>query len=405
MSDIVVVVEPPSAEVVVVSPDPETVVVVQDAAAEVVEVQAGLRGQKGDKGDAGAAGPTGPAGPAGPQGEVGIQGPAGAAGSTGPAGPQGDAGPVGPQGPKGDDGAQGPQGPTGSQGSQGIQGVQGPQGPAGPAGETGQAGPQGETGATGPQGPAGPGAAWGGITGTLSSQPDLQAALDGKADVLSRKAALILESDFYQAGTASVPTLTGAAISSGSIGAVTSTPDHPGVVYLRDSTTANGGYRFMTDVTAFRIAGGEKALFTFQTRGARSTASARLGFQDSTAINTAPTDGVWFEIVNDGTNSTLTARCKNNAGPSSADAAYTMALNTWYTAILEVNADATSVNFKLINDAGTVLWEKNITGNIPTAAGRETGFGIIAGETSTDAAADIIHLDYVRMEINRTLTR
>jgi hypothetical protein len=215
---------------------------------------------------------------------------------------------------------------------------------------------------------------------------------------------LILESDFYQSGTQSIPTIVGAAISSGTVGAVTSSPNHPGVIYLRDSTTANGGYRYMTDVAAFLIAGGEKALFTFQTRGVRSTATARMGFQDSTSA-TAPTDGIWFEIVNNGTTSTLTARCKNNAGPSSADEAYTLTTNTWYTAVLEVNAAATSVNFKLYNDAGSVLWEKDITGNIPTAGGRECGFGIIAGESTTDAAADIIHIDYLRMEINRTLVR
>lgn len=57
--------------------------------------------------------------------------------------------------------------PTGSD-------LKGPAGAAGAAGATGPAGP------AGPQGPAGSGAAWGGITGTLSSQADLQAALDLK---------------------------------------------------------------------------------------------------------------------------------------------------------------------------------------------------------------------------------
>jgi hypothetical protein len=82
-----------------------------------------------------------------------------------------------------------------------------------------------------------------------------------------------------------------------------------------------------------------------------------------------------------------------------------MALNTWYTGIIEVNAAGTLVTFSLVNDAETVLWTDTVNANIPTAAGRETGFGVIAGETSVDAAADIIHLDYLRMEINRTLTR
>jgi len=55
-------------------------------------------------------------------------------------------------------------------------GTPGPQGPTGPTGPTG---------ATGPQGPAGPDAAWGNITGTLSSQTDLQSALNLKANLAS----------------------------------------------------------------------------------------------------------------------------------------------------------------------------------------------------------------------------
>ena len=51
-------------------------------------------------------------------------------------------------------------------------------------GSVGVPGPQGPTGPTGPQGPAGP-SVWGGITGTLSTQTDLQTALNLKADLAS----------------------------------------------------------------------------------------------------------------------------------------------------------------------------------------------------------------------------
>ena len=68
-------------------------------------------------------------------------------------------GPPGPQGPQGDQGDTGPEGPQGPQGSQGSQGVPGDTGPIGP---------------TGPS-------VWGTITGTLSDQSDLQAALDAKS--------------------------------------------------------------------------------------------------------------------------------------------------------------------------------------------------------------------------------
>ncbi|MCP9826022.1 hypothetical protein KBY78_11585 [Synechococcus sp. EJ6-Ellesmere] len=61
-------------------------------------------------------------------------------------------------------------GPPGAPGAAGSDGV---------AGTTGATGPQGPPGAAGATGPAGP-SVWGGITGTLSSQADLQAALDLK---------------------------------------------------------------------------------------------------------------------------------------------------------------------------------------------------------------------------------
>lgn len=292
------------------------------------------------------------------------------------------------------DGAKGDKGDTGEQGPQGIQGIQGLKG------DTGDQGPQGETG------PAGPAAAWGNITGTLSSQTDLQAALNNKADILSRKSCFIIESDFFSTNvSAACPGLLGAALSSGTVGAVSGSANHPGVIYLRDSTTANGGYRFMTEVTSFLIAGGEKSIFTFQARGVRSTASFRLGWQDSTAIQTAPTDGIWLEGVGNGTNVILTGKCKNNAGPTNTASTYTLSSNTWVTAVIDVNSDASQVSFYLYNDSGTLLWSDTVSANIPKASGRETGFGVIVGETTTDAAAHIIHLDYLRMEINRTLTR
>ncbi len=65
------------------------------------------------------------------------------------------------------------------QGPPGGAGVPGPAGPAGAAGPQGPAGAPGTTGAIGPQGPAGP-SVWGGITGTLSTQADLQNALNLK---------------------------------------------------------------------------------------------------------------------------------------------------------------------------------------------------------------------------------
>lgn len=75
---------------------------------------------------------------------------------------------------------------VGEQGIQGSQGVKGDKGDKGDTGDTGPTGPDGPEGPEGPEGPQGePGSggssAWGDITGTLSSQTDLQTALDGKS--------------------------------------------------------------------------------------------------------------------------------------------------------------------------------------------------------------------------------
>ena len=145
----------------------------------------------------------------GPQGEQGIQGPQGIQGEQGVQGPKGDTGPQGEKGAKGDTGPRGPEGPQGIQGPQGETGATGPEGAQGPRGPEGAQGPQGPKGDTGdpvtitvngttytqssgnitlPDYPAD--VAWGNITGTLSSQTDLQSALDAKQDIISDLAAI-----------------------------------------------------------------------------------------------------------------------------------------------------------------------------------------------------------------------
>ena len=252
-------------------------------------------------------------------------------------------------------------------------------------------------------GGGGGGASWGSITGTLSSQTDLQTALDSKANVLSRDTALVLETDFYNVTSPFSQGLTGTAVSSGAIQQRSAEPNHPGIVALRDSTTANGGYRIMTDVTAFRIAGGEKFVCSFQVRSARATTTSYMGFFDSTT-NVAPTDAACFVITANGSTITMIGRTRANNTATDTVVTFNPSINTWYTGIIEVNSNASSVNFSIFNESGTNVYSQNLA-NLPTAAGRETGAGVAAYESTTDAAADILHLDYLRIELNRTLTR
>ena len=235
---------------------------------------------------------------------------------------------------------------------------------------------------------------------------NLKAAIgSGGESAVDHTKAVLIESDFFNASVNAIPGILGVAISSGTVGVVASDANHPGAIYLRDSTTANGGYRFLTDISSFRITGGEVTEFVFKPVSVRAAASFRFGFQDSTAIQTAPTDGVFINVVGNATNPILSGKTRNNNTESVTGTTYTLTANTWYRAKIEVNADATLITFTLYSEAGTQLWQQTLSTNIPKTAGREVGWGIIAGETSTDAAADILHADYINLSVSRTLTR
>lgn len=180
----------------------------------------------------------GETGPRGPKGDIGERGAEGPQGKEGPRGPKGERGPKGVDGRNGEPGLRGERGPKGDKGEtvegagiaeiefeddrleikltdgreyksprikgrDGMPGVglRGPDGPKGNQGDPGEQGPAGEGVAAGgttgqvlaknsdddydttwitPGG--GGGAVWGGITGTLSAQTDLQSALDAKYD-------------------------------------------------------------------------------------------------------------------------------------------------------------------------------------------------------------------------------
>jgi hypothetical protein len=219
-----------------------------------------------------------------------------------------------------------------------------------------------------------------------------------------RSNALTIESDFYNTTAPYAQGLTGTAISGGTVNIISGEPNHPGVIDIRDGTTANGGWNVTTAINAIRIAGGERSVITFQIRNARATANGWMGFRDN-STNAQPVDGVYAYFVGNGTNVTMSARTRSNSTETVNATTWQPALNTWYTLVIELNSGATSANFEVFDDSGVSQWSVSNTANIPTAVGRETGWGIQANESTTDAAAAIMYIDYARMEINRTLTR
>ena len=211
----------------------------------------------------------------------------------------------------------------------------------------------------------------------------------------------VIEQDFLHVSTSAYNQIQATAVSSGTQVVVTGNANHPGIVALRDSTTANGGYLISTNLNALLLAGGEKATFVFQDRNTttRATAWIRLGFFDS-GTSALPTDAAFIQIQG----GVLQGICRNNNTPTATGTTFTVTQNTWYSATIEV-ISTLLVRFTVFSESGTQLWTSDVTTNIPTAAGRETGFGAMVYETTTDAPADILHLDYLKFEINRTLVR
>jgi hypothetical protein len=193
----------------------------------------------------------------------------------------------------------------------------------------------------------------------------------------------------------------GAAISAGTNNAPTAgvvNGDHPGVVRLRSSTTPNGGYRLQAYNGAIRLKGGEVFEGVLYHNNIATT-TIRMGFNDNTTSADA-VDGCYFEVAITGI---ARGKCANNNTRTTTTGSYTIALNTWYTYRITLNATATLATFEIFNSAGTSLFTTNntVAANIPTAAGRETNVGIVATE-STNTATDMVHVDYMGFNLGTT---
>jgi len=190
-----------------------------------------------------------------------------------------------------------------------------------------------------------------------------------------------------------------AATVSGTSTAVTGTANHPGIVTLTSSTSANSGYAYALGTSSFLLAGTEVTEFIFQVVTTANT-TARLGFQDSNS-STAPTDGAWVNIAA----TTLDGRTASNTTSSTTGTNYTITASVWYRAKVVVNSDATQMDFYLYTCAdGVQVWTNNLTTNIPTAAGRETGQSAVATNSGT-TALELVDMDFMDVYMTRTLTR
>jgi hypothetical protein len=172
---------------------------------------------------------------------------------------------------------------------------------------------------------------------------------------------------------------------------------------MSSSTSADSGFHFSCISTGLRLAGYESSDLILRPRSLAGT-TIRAGFVDTASISDA-VDGAYIEMAQvGGVDGVIVGKTASNSVRSTTGTSYTLATNTWYRLRIVVNSDATRVDFYLYSEAGALLWTDNLTTNIPTAAGRETGHGIVATNSGTTAVA-LVDIDYLDLAINRVLVR
>ena len=219
----------------------------------------------------------------------------------------------------------------------------------------------------------------------------------------------VIDIDFGVCNTGQQGQYSVAAISTGTVGVAPAAGvvdgNHPGVMLVRSSTTANSGAYVMAGIGAavdrLRIAGGEQFDCIFRTPAAFTSSTYRFGFLD-TLTSADAVDGIYFELAGA---SPIVGKTSSNSTRTTSGTIFGLLNSTWYHARIVVNAAATGVDFYIFSDAGSQLGTVNITTNIPTASGRELGFGGVFTNSGT-TATDLINLDYVAFSVpGRTLVR
>jgi hypothetical protein len=193
-----------------------------------------------------------------------------------------------------------------------------------------------------------------------------------------------------------IPTLTqfgtflGAAISSGVNSGVIPTSSalghNPFGAFLRSSTTANSGYRYMTvnQTTMFFGGGlGWKFRGKFLWRAFAGN-TVRIGFHDTPTI-TDVADGAYFEIIGN----VISCKTANNSTRTTAPTTYAAVVDAVYTFDVDVNDTATEARLRVYENLNaTPVLDQTITTNIPTIYARAFGAGIVATNSGI-VASDI----------------
>lgn len=196
------------------------------------------------------------------------------------------------------------------------------------------------------------------------------------------------EARFGSTNAAAMDFFVGAAVSSGTNTTAIPSASVDGIipagVFLRSSTTANGGYRYQTSslvgdrfgVTSHKYWAQFRWLTSFTGR------TVFLGFHDS-STNADPVDGAYFKVTAD----VVSAVTANNSTRTTNATTVTLTLGVIYTFDVEVNAAGNSARFRVYaGTSSTPILDVTNTTNIPTTSARAFGTGVVATESSTTAS-------------------
>jgi hypothetical protein len=177
--------------------------------------------------------------------------------------------------------------------------------------------------------------------------------------------------------------------------------DYIGARLLFSGTSANGGYRYIANTNpslgGMRSVGGLTfyGIFRLNTQSFARDRVIRIGFHNATSGTTTPTDGAYLEILGN----TATFKTRNNSVESASSSVVLAngesSTGVFYKILIEFISVA-SVNFKMVDNSGTVVLNTTISTNVPSV-GRRFGFGLVATIATAGANHQIMSIDYMGM--------
>lgn len=255
------------------------------------------------------------------------------------------------------------------------------------------------------------GVAWGGITGTLSDQTDLQAALDAKADVTALGYDPSARSEYFcdftglisSIGSSSANLSECSYVILGGSGAsivgidINGETDVIGVFRLSAATSSTNRAVY---ATRGWVTGNGEIVFETKLRIPTLSDSSqrfyvRAGFVNSSAV-ASTTDGIYFRYIDNLNSGQWQLVCISGSTATVTNTASAPIANTWYKLRIVINSAASSVGFYI---DGVLVG--TITTNIPTNAA--TLQGIWGIERTVGTTARTLDSDY--MYIKKAMSR